>query len=39
MSATKSRYFVKAGEVEGYHPANHLGTVNRRVIGTESVGA
>jgi mannose-6-phosphate isomerase-like protein (cupin superfamily) len=39
MSATKSRYFVKAGEVEGYHPANHLGTVNRRIIGTETVGA
>lgn len=39
MSTTKSRYFVRAGEVEGYHPANHLGTVNRRIIGTETVGA
>ena len=39
MSTTKSRYFVKAGEAEAYHPANHLGTVNRRIIGTETVGA
>ena len=35
----KSRYFVRAGEVPGYHPANHVGTVNRRIIGRETVGA
>ena len=34
-----SRYFVKAAEVPDYHPANHLGTVNKRLIGRETVGA
>ena len=38
-SAAKPRYFVRAGEVPGYHPANHVGTVNRRIIGRETVGA
>ena len=38
-AAVKSRYFVRAGEVPGYHPANHVGTVNRRIIGRETVGA
>lgn len=33
------RFFVSAGEVPGYHPANHVGTVNRRLIGRENVGA
>ena len=33
------RYFVRANEIPGYHPANHLGTVNRRLIGRETVGA
>ena len=37
--ATASRYFVRAGEVPGYHPANHVGTVNRRIIGRDTVGA
>jgi quercetin dioxygenase-like cupin family protein len=32
-------YFVKAGAVPGYHPANHSGTTNRRLIGRETVGA
>lgn len=32
-------YFVRLGDVPGYHPANHLGTVNRRLIGRETVGA
>ena len=36
---SKSKYFVKAGDVQGYHPANHVGTVNRRIIGSETVGA
>ncbi len=33
------RYFVRANEVEAYSPANHAGTVNRRLIGPETVGA
>ena len=37
--APERRYFVRAGEVPGYHPANHLGTLNRRIIGRETVGA
>ena len=39
MKAAQSRYFVRAGEVPGYHPANHVGTVNRRIIGRDTVGA
>lgn len=31
--------FVKAEAVEPYSPANHTGTVNRRLIGPETVGA
>jgi quercetin dioxygenase-like cupin family protein len=34
-----SRYFVRSAEVPGYSPANHTGTVNRRLIGPETVGA
>jgi mannose-6-phosphate isomerase-like protein (cupin superfamily) len=34
-----SRYFVRATDVAPYHPANHTGTVNRRLIGPETVGA
>ena len=34
-----SRYFVRADEVTPYHPANHTGTVNRRLIGHANVGA
>lgn len=33
------RYFVRAAEMPGYSPANHTGTVNRRLIGAETVGA
>ena len=33
------RYFVNAGDVDSYHPANHTGTVNRRLIGPETVGS
>ncbi|WP_404995072.1 cupin domain-containing protein [Cupriavidus pauculus] len=32
-------YFVRTEEVAGYHPANHVGTLNRRIIGRENVGA
>lgn len=34
-----SRYFVRAQDVPAYRPANHSGTVNRRLIGEENVGA
>lgn len=40
MTGTPARrFFVKAGEVPGYHPANHTGTTNHRLIGRETVGA
>ncbi|MEU8527187.1 cupin domain-containing protein [Streptomyces sp. NPDC048629] len=32
-------YVVREEDVAGYSPANHTGTVNRRVIGRETVGA
>ena len=35
----RRRYFVRAGEVPGYHPANHTGTTNHRLIGADTVGA
>ena len=36
---TEPRYFVRAEDVPGYSPANHTGTVNRRLIGPDTVGA
>ena len=40
MSATvNSRFFVREDDVPAYHPANHTGTVNRRLIGPQNVGA
>lgn len=33
------RYLVRAGEAPAYSPANHTGTLNRRLIGAENVGA
>ena len=33
------RYVIRESEVARYHPANHTGTSNRRVIGPETVGA
>jgi mannose-6-phosphate isomerase-like protein (cupin superfamily) len=33
------RYFVSMNDVEGYHPANHTGTVNHRLISPETVGS
>ena len=36
---TRSRYFIRADDVTPYHPANHTGTVNRRLIGPDNVGA
>jgi len=35
----RSRYFVRPQDVLPYHPANHTGTVNRRLIGAGNVGA
>jgi mannose-6-phosphate isomerase-like protein (cupin superfamily) len=35
----KKRYFVSEAEVTPYSPANHAETVNRRLIGPETVGA
>jgi quercetin dioxygenase-like cupin family protein len=37
--STQKKYLVKAESVETYSPANHTGTVNRRLIGPETVGA
>lgn len=33
------RYFVNQHSVAPYHPANHTGTTNYRLIGPETVGA
>jgi quercetin dioxygenase-like cupin family protein len=33
------RYFIRGSDVPAYSPANHTGTVNRRLIGPETVGA
>src|SRR6187200_3140008 len=35
----KRRFFVPADDVAGYRPANHTGTLNKRLIGRETVGA
>ena len=32
-------FFVRGAEVPVYHPANHTGTANRRLIGADTVGA
>jgi len=39
MKPPGPRYFVREAEVPGYHPANHTGTLNKRLIGPETVGA
>jgi quercetin dioxygenase-like cupin family protein len=39
QTAATHRYFVRAADVPAYHPANHTGTVNRRLIGAQNVGA
>ena len=38
-SKPPARYFVRPSDVAPYQPANHTGTVNRRLIGAENVGA
>ena len=35
----KKSYFVRGAEVPHYHPANHTGTRNHRLISEETVGA
>jgi len=35
----RSSYFVRPQNVAAYHPANHTGTLNRRLIGRDNVGA
>lgn len=32
-------YFIREADIAGYHPANHTGTLNKRLIGHETVGA
>jgi len=32
-------FLVRPSDVKAYHPANHTGTTNRRLIGPETVGA
>ena len=33
------KWIVKENAIEGYSPANHTGTVNKRLISAETVGA
>lgn len=35
----RAQFLVRAADVVPYHPANHTGTTNRRLIGPETVGA
>jgi quercetin dioxygenase-like cupin family protein len=39
MAAARPRFFVRQKDVPPYHPANHVGTTNRRLIGPENVGS
>lgn len=36
---TIPRWLVREADVPGYHPANHTGTLNRRLIGPATVGS
>lgn len=36
---TKPHWIIREQDVEGYSPANHHGTVNRRLISRDTVGA
>lgn len=38
-SQATDRYFVRANKIASYRPANHTGTLNRRLIGPETVSA
>ena len=35
----RSRYFIREADVPGYSPANHTGTLNRRLISPDTVGS
>ena len=40
LTATRRpRYLVRSADVPAYHPANHTGTSNQRLIGPDNVGA
>jgi mannose-6-phosphate isomerase-like protein (cupin superfamily) len=39
MSKASNRFFVREAEIVPYSPKNHTGTVNRRLIGRETVNA
>ncbi len=39
MTGATSRYHVRQDDVAGYAPKNHSGTLNKRLIGRENVGA
>ncbi|MDM0032579.1 cupin domain-containing protein [Variovorax sp. J22P271] len=39
MNPSDPRYFIREAEIPGYHPANHTGTLNKRLIGPDTVGA
>jgi len=39
QTAEAARYFIREADIDGYHPANHVGTLNKRLIGPETVGA
>jgi quercetin dioxygenase-like cupin family protein len=39
MDRARPRFFVREHDVPPYHPANHIGTVNRRLIGPDNVGS
>lgn len=36
---SKPSWLIKEAQIPGYHPANHTGTLNRRLISRETVGA
>ena len=38
-SETHPAWLVREADVPGYHPANHTGTLNRRLIGPDTVGS
>lgn len=36
---TKPKWLIRESDIVGYSPANHTGTVNRRLISPETVGS
>ncbi len=39
MNVNKPSWIIRESDLDGYSPANHNGTVNRRLISRETVGA